>query len=108
MLAGRLSAEGQPFALATVVNVVRPASTRRGDRAVVTPEGEVSGWIGGACSEPSVVREALRALADGEARVVRMEGELRLRRRRRGARGASAAAAAPRGCGGGPGGPHPR
>jgi xanthine dehydrogenase accessory factor len=75
VLAGRLAAEGKPFALATVVNVVRPASTRRGDRAVVTPDGEVSGWIGGACSEPSVVREALRALADGEARVVRMEGE---------------------------------
>jgi xanthine dehydrogenase accessory factor len=33
------------------------------------------GWVGGACSEPSVVREALRALADGEVRVARMEGE---------------------------------
>jgi xanthine dehydrogenase accessory factor len=72
--AGRLAAEGKPYALATVVNVERPASARRGDRALVTPDGRVSGWIGGACSEPEVVREALRALADREPRVARMEG----------------------------------
>jgi xanthine dehydrogenase accessory factor len=73
--AGRLAAEGKPYALATVVNVERPASARRGDRALVTPDGRVTGWIGGACSEPAVVREALRALADREVRVARMEGE---------------------------------
>jgi xanthine dehydrogenase accessory factor len=72
--AGRLAAEGEPYVLATVVNVVRPASARRGDRALVTPDGRVTGWIGGACSEPTVVREALRALADGETRLARMEG----------------------------------
>jgi xanthine dehydrogenase accessory factor len=72
--AGRLASEGRPYVLATVVSVVRPASTRRGDRALVTPDGRVKGWIGGACSEPTVVREALRALADGESRVARMEG----------------------------------
>jgi xanthine dehydrogenase accessory factor len=75
VLAGRLVAEGKPFVLATVVNVVRPASTRRGDRALVTPDGALTGWVGGACSEPTVIREAMRALADSEARVVRMEGE---------------------------------
>jgi xanthine dehydrogenase accessory factor len=74
VLAGRLAAEGKPYALATVVNVVRPASARRGDRALVTPDGRVTGWIGGACSEPTVVREALRALADREPRLARMEG----------------------------------
>jgi xanthine dehydrogenase accessory factor len=72
--AGRLASEGKPYALATVVNVVRPASARRGDRALVTPDGRVSGWIGGACSEPTVVREALRALADRKPRLARMEG----------------------------------
>jgi len=70
--AGRLASEGVPFALATVVGVRRPASTRRGDRALVTSEGELVGWIGGACSEPIVVREALRAIADGESRLVRI------------------------------------
>ena len=70
--AGRLASQGKPYALATVVRVVRPASTRRGDRALVTPDGALAGWVGGACSEPIVVREALRALADGEPRLVRV------------------------------------
>jgi xanthine dehydrogenase accessory factor len=70
--AGRLSAEGEAFVLATVVGVERPASTRRADRALVTPGGELFGWVGGACSEPIVIREALRALADGEPRLVRI------------------------------------
>jgi xanthine dehydrogenase accessory factor len=68
----RLSAEGEPYALATVARVVRPASTRRGDRALVTQEGLLEGWVGGACSEHVVVREALRALAAGEPRLVRI------------------------------------
>ncbi len=73
--AGKLAAAGRPYALATVVDVVKPASSKRGDRAIVTPDGTLTGWIGGACSEPSVIRESLRALADGQARVARMEGE---------------------------------
>jgi xanthine dehydrogenase accessory factor len=72
--AGELASAGEPFALATVVNVRRPASARRGDRAVVTPDGAVYGWVGGSCSEPTVVREALSALADGESRIVSTEG----------------------------------
>ena len=70
--AGRLSAEGRPFVLATVVRVEPPASTRRGDRALVTPGGALAGWVGGACSEPIVIREALRALEDGSARLLRI------------------------------------
>ena len=70
--AGRLAAEGRPYALATVVSVVRPASARRGDRAIVTADGVLDGWVGGACSEPVVVDEALRAIADGEPRLVRI------------------------------------
>ena len=70
--AGRLAASGEPFVLASVVAVERPASARRGDRALVLPSGELVGWVGGACSEPIVIREALRALADGEPRLVRI------------------------------------
>jgi xanthine dehydrogenase accessory factor len=70
--AGRLAAEGTPFVLATVVSVERPASARIGDRGLVTEDGELLGWVGGACSEPIVVREALRALADGEPRLLRI------------------------------------
>jgi len=70
--AGRLTADGRPFVLATVVSVRRPASARRGDRALVLPDGRLVGWVGGACSEPAVVREALRALAEGTTRLLRI------------------------------------
>jgi xanthine dehydrogenase accessory factor len=70
--AGRLAAEGRPFVLATVCAVRRPASARIGDRGIVTPEGKLVGWVGGACSEPAVVREALRALAEGTTRLLRI------------------------------------
>ena len=70
--AARLAEAGEPFALATVVSVQRPASARRGDRGIVTADGQLVGWVGGACSEPIVVREALRAVADGAPRLVRI------------------------------------
>ena len=70
--AARLAGDGRPYALATVVSVRRPASTRRGDRALITSDGNLIGWVGGACSEPIVIREALRCLADGLPRLVRI------------------------------------
>jgi xanthine dehydrogenase accessory factor len=70
--AAELARDERPFVLATVVGVSPPASTRRGDRALVTPEGVLHGWVGGACSEPLVIREALRALGDGEPRLLRI------------------------------------
>jgi xanthine dehydrogenase accessory factor len=70
--AGRLSEAGEPFVLATVVSVRRPASAKRGDRALIRSDGKLVGWVGGACSEPAVIREALRALADAETRLLRI------------------------------------
>jgi xanthine dehydrogenase accessory factor len=71
--AGRLATDGTPFALATVVGVERPSSARVGDRALVTADGDLHGWVGGACTEPEVVRLALAALADGDVRRERIE-----------------------------------
>ena len=50
VLAGRLAADGEPYVLATVVRVRRPASTRPGDRALVRADGTIAGWVGGALS----------------------------------------------------------
>lgn len=72
--AGQLAAERRPYAFATVVRVERPTSAREGNHALIKPDGEVVGWIGGACSEPTVIREALRALGDGKPRLVAIEG----------------------------------
>ena len=71
--AGRLAEAGEPFVLATVVGVERPSSARVGDRALVTSDGELRGWVGGACTEPEVVRLALAALSSGEVRHERVE-----------------------------------
>lgn len=70
--AGRLSDAGERYVLATVVSVRRPASAKQGDRAIVHEDGKLVGWVGGACSEPAVIRESLRALADGETRLLRI------------------------------------
>jgi xanthine dehydrogenase accessory factor len=71
--AGRLAEAGEPFVLATVVGVERPSSARVGDRALVTADGELRGWVGGACTEPEVVRLALTALSTGAPKRERIE-----------------------------------
>jgi xanthine dehydrogenase accessory factor len=68
--AAELARAGQEFALATVVWRQGPSSGQQGSRAIITPAGEVFGWIGGACAEPVVIREARQAMEDGEARLL--------------------------------------
>lgn len=71
-LAHRLVSEGRPFATAAVVRAERPTSARPGDRAIVTADGVLHGWIGGSCAQPAVVAAALAAIADGRPRLVRL------------------------------------
>jgi len=68
--AGELEQRGQPFALATVVWRQGPSSSQQGARAIITADGELHGWIGGACAEPTVIREAQRVIAGGTARLL--------------------------------------
>jgi xanthine dehydrogenase accessory factor len=65
-----LSRRGEAFVLATVVWREGPSSGHQGSRAIVTASGEIHGWIGGACAEPVLIREALRALDDRQARLL--------------------------------------
>jgi xanthine dehydrogenase accessory factor len=67
---------GQPYALATVVAVRRPTSARPGARGLIHPDGSIEGFVGGSCARPLVVREGLRALADGQPRLLRISREL--------------------------------
>jgi xanthine dehydrogenase accessory factor len=66
----RLTQARRPFALATVVWRRGPSSGHLGSKGIVFDDGSVSGFIGGACAEPAVVREALDALGDGQPRLV--------------------------------------
>lgn len=69
-MAADLSRRHQPFLVATVVWARGPSSGKSGSSAIIDERGQVSGWIGGACAEPVVVREAREALADGKPRLL--------------------------------------
>ena len=68
--AADLRARGTPFVMATVVRAVAPTSAKPGDKAVLTDDGLLVGWVGGSCAEPIVRREAEAALRDGECRLL--------------------------------------
>ncbi len=67
---GAMARRGEAFALATVVWRQGPASSKQGSRAIITADGQLDGWIGGACAEPAVVRAAKQVIADGNARLL--------------------------------------
>jgi xanthine dehydrogenase accessory factor len=68
--AGELTRRGQPFALATVVWRQGPSSGQQGSRAIITAAGDLRGWIGGACAEPVVIREAQQVITEGVPRLL--------------------------------------
>ena len=70
----QLNRAGEPVALATVVRVETPISAKPGDKALITPDGALRGWVGGGCAQDIVVREAKKVLADGHARFLRLVG----------------------------------
>src|ERR1700738_2898612 len=74
-VAADLRRRGEPFALATVVRCERPPAPKPGAKALIRPDGSVTGWVGGACAEPVVAREALAALRDGRPRLVVLVGD---------------------------------
>src|SRR5262245_37837508 len=69
-LAAQLAARDEGFALVTVVRREPPSSARVGDSALVTASGDYHGWAGGGCTRETVLRESLRAIADGEPRLL--------------------------------------
>ena len=70
--ARRLQQAGTPYALVSVIKALAPASARPGDKAVVTADGDLHGWVGGGCAQPAVLRTVRQALADGRARLIRI------------------------------------
>ena len=70
--AAELLAKGEPFATASVVRFQAPISGKPGDKAIIFADGKMWGWIGGGCAQPVVIKEALKALADGKTRLVRI------------------------------------
>ena len=65
-----LARRGESFALATVVWRQGPSSGKESCRAIITATGELHGWIGGACAEPVVIRQAREVISDGVPRLL--------------------------------------
>ena len=66
-----LQARREPYARATIVRREPPVSANVGDRALVTSDGELIGWVGGAgCAQSRVTSESTAALEDGEPRLI--------------------------------------
>ncbi len=74
-MAADLARKGEPFVLAVVVRREPYSSAHQGDMAVITADGGYHGWLGGNCTRPTVKREARRALADGQPRLVSLSPE---------------------------------
>ncbi|MFL5380579.1 MAG: XdhC family protein [Myxococcales bacterium] len=74
-LAADLARKGEPFVLAMVVRKQAYSSAQQGDMAVITGDGAYHGWLGGNCTQPTVKREARRALAEGTPRLVSLTPE---------------------------------
>lgn len=70
--AHELATAGEPFALATVVRRVAPASAQPGAKALIRRDGAMRGWVGGSCAQPVVTAEARQAMQRGAPRLLRL------------------------------------
>lgn len=68
----RLYAEGQPFALGTVVYTTGSTPQKIGARAVFLPGGEILGTLGGGCMEAEARRRGLQMVRGGEAELLEL------------------------------------
>jgi xanthine dehydrogenase accessory factor len=75
--ADRMRAEGEPFVIATVVAYKSPQSAKPGSKAIIKPDGSISGWIGGGCVQPIVASEAQKALNTGKPKLISISPEAR-------------------------------
>lgn len=69
-MAADLAQREEPFVLAVVVRRQPASSSQAGDMALITASGAFHGFLGGSCTQPTVVREAKRVLAEGKPRLV--------------------------------------
>lgn len=71
-LAQRLRAEGKDYATATILRTFDSTAAKPGDKAVVLPNGELHGFVGGHCVTGAVKRTGLEVLKSGEPKMIRV------------------------------------
>jgi xanthine dehydrogenase accessory factor len=69
-IAADLARKGEAFVMAIVVRREPASSAQVGNTALITEAGDYHGWLGGSCIQPTVVREAMAALADASPRLI--------------------------------------
>lgn len=71
-----MRAEGDQFAIATVVRTISVTAAKPGAKAIINSAGEiVDGWIGGGCARSAVIKAAVQSLSDGEPKLVSLKPE---------------------------------
>ena len=65
-----LNQKNKAYATAIIVRRKIPSSGKPGDKAIITADGTIHGWIGGGCTRGIVLKEALLALQDRQPRMV--------------------------------------
>jgi xanthine dehydrogenase accessory factor len=60
----------EPYVMVTVVRRVRPSSATVGDKAIVTADGKMIGFVGGHCTRELVINQAQECLRTGEKRLL--------------------------------------
>ena len=69
----RCEEQQEPYAIVTVIEVESPSSATLGDKAVVTSDGMIHGWIGGGCTQPVIQKAVADAMKSGEQMTVRIQ-----------------------------------
>lgn len=68
--ANQLNKSCEPYATAIITRRKIPTSGKPGDKAIITSDGHIHGWIGGGCTRGIVLKEALLAIQERSPRVV--------------------------------------
>lgn len=66
----KLRDDQEPFATASIVRRKIPSSGKPGDKAIITSDGKIHGWIGGGCTRGIILKEALLAIKERKPRYV--------------------------------------
>ena len=68
-----LRQRGEDFCVATVLRTANATSAKAGAKAVVTTDGVLHGFVGGGCVQGAVREAAIKAMAAGEPRLMRVK-----------------------------------
>ena len=78
-IVSELKQRGEVFILATVVRTVAVTAAKAGAKAVIMPDGTITGgWIGGGCARGAVLKAARDVLADGQPRLISVQPPVEL------------------------------